>query len=309
MLDSYLERRDVALIHVLMRDSRATDQQISGITGMHVDEVAERTKGMMETGVIRSFTTKPSLVSLGAMSVIVFGKSRLSTLEEARDQLASNDRVAWVALSTGGRLYVALHLQDAKELTAQVRKVEAEAMLLRPIAAVRDLFGSQPNGHVYEQIEWDILRTLSKESRKPVEDISRELAISETEVVNYLDRLTKEGLLDFSIEFDPNQCANPMCLFHVETVEPFGLEERVRTVMERNAPALMFFNTYSNVRNLMTTMAMPQDFEDLRAIMRSLRGEGGFGYVEANPILSSCLMDTWRDKMVIEKGGLTRRKR
>jgi DNA-binding Lrp family transcriptional regulator len=194
-------------------------------------------------------------------------------------------------------------------LTAQVRKVEAEAMLLRPTAAVRDHFGSQPCGHVYEQIEWDILRSLSKDSRKPVEDISRELSISEGEVVDCLDRLTKEGLLDFSIEFDPNQCVNPMCLFHVETIEPFGLEERVRTVMERNAPALLFFNTYSNVRNLMTAMAVPHDFEDLRAMMRSMRGEGGFGYVEANPILSSCLMDTWRDKIVIEKSGLTRRKR
>ncbi len=309
MREGSLERRDVALLHVLMRDSRATEQQVCGITGMPQEEVAQRTEAMVEAGIIRSFTTKPSLTSLGAISVLVYGKSRLSTLEEAKDHLISNDRVAWAALSGAGRLYVALHLPDPKEKDAQLRKVEGEAMLLRPTAAVRDLFVSQPGVHEYDQLEWGIVRSLSKDSRKPVEDVARELGRAVEEVDGHLRRMMQNGLLDFSIEFDPNQCANPMCLFHVETIDPYALEDRVRMVMERNAPALLFFNTYSNVRQLMTTMAIPQDFEDLRSIMRSLRGEGGFGYVEANPILSSCLMDTWRDKMVMEKGGPARRKR
>jgi DNA-binding Lrp family transcriptional regulator len=309
MREGSLERRDVALLHVLMRDSRGTEQQVSGITGMTSEEVAKRTDAMMEAGVIRSFTTKPSLTSLGAISVLVYGKSRLSTIEEAKDQLISNDRVAWAALSGAGRLYVALHLIDLKEKDAQLRKVEGKAMLIRPSAAVRDLFCSRPCAHDYDQMEWGIVRSLSKDSRKPVEEVARELGRTVEEVDGRLRRMMQDGLLDFSIEFDPNQCANPMCLFHVETVEPHGLEDRVRTVMERNAPALLFFNTYSNVGNLMTAMALPQDFEDLRAIMRSLRREGGFGYVEANPILASCLMDTWRDRMIIEKGGPARRKR
>ena len=309
MREGNLERRDVALLHVLMRDSRATEQQICGITGMPSGEVAKRTEAMVEAGVIRSFTTKPSLTSLGAISVLVYGKSRLSTLEEAKDRLISNDRVAWAALSGAGRLYVALHLHDINEKDVQLRKVEGEAMLLRPTAAVRDLFGSQIGTHEYDQLDWGVVRSLSKDSRKPVEDVARDLGRTVEEVDGHLGRMMQNGLLDFSIEFDPNQCANPMCLFHVETIDPYALEDRVRMVMERNAPALLFFNTYSNVRQLMTTMAIPQDFEDLRSIMRSLRGEGGFGYVEANPILSSCLMDTWRDKMVMEKGGPARRKR
>lgn len=308
MREGSLERRDVALLHVLMRDSRATEQQVCGITGMTSGEVAKRTEAMMEAGVIRSFTTKPSLTSLGAISVLVYGKSRLSTIEEAKDRLISNDRVAWAALSGAGRLYVALHLQDLKEKDAQLRKVEGEAMLIRPTAAIRDLFGSRPFAHDYDQLDWGIVRSLSKDSRKPAEDIARELGRTVEEVDGRLSRMMQDGLLDFSIDFDPNQCANPMCLFHVETIDTYALEDRVRMVMERNAPSLLFFNTYSNVPQLMTTMALPQDFEELRGIMRSLRGEGGFGYVEANPIISSCLMDTWRDKMVIKEGGPTQRK-
>jgi DNA-binding Lrp family transcriptional regulator len=309
MRDGYLERRDVALLHVLMRDSRATDQQISVLTGMPMGEVMERTEGMVEAGVIRSFNTKPTLASLGATSVLVFGKSRLSSLEEAKDHLVANDRVAWAALATGGRLYVALHLTEAKEKDAQIRKVEADGMMLRPTAAVRDIFSYQEGPHEFSMLDWGIVRSLSKDSRKTLEDISEELSIPIKEAKVCLDGLMRDGVLDFSIELDPNQFANPMCLFHLETIEPFGLEERVRTMMERNAPSFLFFNTYSNVRQLLTTMAIPQDFEDLRNLMRSLRSEGGFGYVEANPILASCQLDTWRDKLIIGKGGPSRKKR
>jgi DNA-binding Lrp family transcriptional regulator len=307
MQNSYLERRDVALIHVLMRDSRASESQISNITGMPIEEVARRTEEMQEAGVIRYFTTKPSLVSLGATSIMLFGKSRLSTLEEARAQLESNENVAWVALSGGGRLYVALHLMDGHEKEAQVHRVEAEAMMLRPTVMVRDLFSKEMGPYAYSKEDWELVRSLSKDSRRSVDDIARGLGIPNEVVDARLQNLMRKGMLDFSIEFDPNQCHNPMCLFHVETVEPVGLEDRVRMVMERNAPALLFFNTYSNSRQ-MTTMALPQDFEELRGIMRSLRGEGGFGYVEANPILYSCLMDTWRDKMVRKEGGPVQRK-
>ena len=292
----------MALLHVLLRDSRATDQQISVLTGMPMAEVMERTDGMVEAGVVRSFNTKPTLASLGATSVFVFGKSRLSSLEEAKDHLVGNDRVAWAALATGGRLYVALHLEDAKEMDAQIRKVEADGMMLRPTAAVRDLFSFKEGPHEFSKLEWGIIRSLSKDSRKTVDDISREVSVPIGEAEKCLDGLMQDGLLDFSVELDPNQFANPMCLFHLETMEPLGLEDRVRNLMERSAPALLFFNTYSNIGQLLTTMAIPQDFEDLRGLMRSMRSEGGFGYVEANLILASCLMDTWRDKLVIGKG-------
>ena len=198
MREGNLERRDVALLHVLMRDSRATEQQVCGITGMPTGEVAGRTEAMVEAGVIRSFTTKPSLTSLGAISVLVYGKSRLSTLEEAKDHLITNDRVAWAALSGAGRLYVALHLPDPKEKDSQLRKVEGEAMLLRPTAAVRDLFGSQPSAHDYDQLEWGIVRSLSKDSRKPVDDIARELGRTLEEVDDRLGRMMQNSLLDCS---------------------------------------------------------------------------------------------------------------
>lgn len=292
----------MALLHVLMRDSRATDQQISVLTGMPMAEVVQRTEGMVETGVIRSFTTKPTLASLGATSVLVFAKSRLSSLEEAKNNLVGNDRVAWAALATGGRLYVALHLADEKEMGAQIRKVEGDGMMLRPTAAVRDLFSFREGRHEFSNLEWTIIRSLSKDSRKTVEDVAREVSAPSGEAEGCLDGLIQDGLLDFSVELDPNQFANPMCLFHLETIEPFGLEDRVRNLMERNAPALLFFNTYSNIGQLLTTMAIPQDFEDLRNLMRSLRSDGGFGYVEANPILASCLLDTWRDKLVFGRG-------
>jgi DNA-binding Lrp family transcriptional regulator len=309
MQDGYLERKDVTLIHVLLRDSRATDQQISLLTGLPSSEVAVRIESMMEAGVIRSFNTKPSLASLGAMSVLLFGKSRLSSMEEIKDHLLSNDRVAWAALSTGGRLYVAVHLVEGTEMDAQVRKVEADAMMLRPTAAVRDIYGFKEGTHEYSPLEWDIVRSLSKDSRKSVEEVAREVTVPVGEATKCLDELMENGSLDFSIALDPNQFANPMCMFHMETMDPFGLEDRVRNMMERNAPAFLFFNTYSNQRQLLTAMAIPQDFEDLRGLMRSLRSEGGFEYVDANPIIASCLLDTWRDKLVIGRGRPSRTRR
>jgi DNA-binding Lrp family transcriptional regulator len=307
MNGSYLDRSDVALLHLLLRDSRTSPEQMAEATGLQVGAISKRIEAMSLVGVIGKFTTKPSLVSIGASSILVWGKSRLNSLEDAMQMATANDRIAWLAHSTSGRFYVALHIQKAEELPDQIRKVEAEAMMLRPSYATRELFDADRGRYRYNSLDWRIIDRMREDSTMDTNDLALMLGAKHSEVEDRLERMLGSGALDLSIELDLNNISNPQCLFHLESLDPEGRQAAAGEIMTRHAPSLLFFNTYANMRQLCTSMAIAQDWDEIRDMARSFRERKEFPFVEVNPILSSVTLDTWRDKLVRSKAAGARK--
>lgn len=307
MKDSMLERNDIGVLQVLLRDSRASEQQIAEVVNIAPRGVEVRMENMVKEGVIRSMTAKPSLASLGARSVLVYGKSRLRSVEEAISHLGGNESVAWIAHSTGGRFYVALHLKKGEDIDPAVRSVERDAMMLRPTAAVRDLF-DLTGPYRYSSLDWRVMHSLKDDPRKDMHDVAIELGVAEAKVVDRFEKMVVNGVLDFSIDLDTNSVSNLLCMFHVESLHPDGTESAVEEIMTKHSPNILFFNTYSNMRHMLTAMAVVEDFEEVKAIVRSLQEREEFAYIEADPIISSTQLKTWRDKLIMKKGDPSLRK-
>ncbi|MFA5312115.1 MAG: winged helix-turn-helix transcriptional regulator [Methanomassiliicoccales archaeon] len=300
MKDSMLERNDIGVLQVLLRDSRASEQQIAEVVNIAPRGVEVRTENMIKEGVVRSMTTKPSLSSLGATSVLVYGKCRLRSVEQAIAQLGGNESIAWIAHSTGGRFYVAIHLKKGEDVGSAVSAVERDAMMLRPAAAVRDLF-DLTGTYRYSALDWRIIYSLRDDPRKDMHDVAIELGVAKAKVEERFERMLGNAVLDFSIDFDTNSISNMLCMFHIESLHPDGTDA-VEEIMTKHSPNILFFNTYSNMRHMLTATALVDDFEEVKAIMRSLQEREEFAYIEADPIISSALLRTWRDKLIMKKG-------
>lgn len=308
MQDDLLDHKDISLLHVLTRDSRGNDQQISDLSGLSIEEVGERIEVMVQAGVVRTFTTKPSLASLGAMSVMLFGPSRISHFDRLRERVSKDDRVAWLAHSTGGRIYLALHLRGLAEQEEAVSKVVDAAELIDPVIARRELFDPMRRSYPYGSADMRLINSLSTDSRRPLEEVAREVGEPLDLVEGRLHNMLQRSALDFSIDLDLNVVSNPACLFHLKVRRLVDLEGTVARLMREHAPSFLFFNTYSNHPDLITSMAILDDFEHMRRVFRSLQQEDAFSYVEANPLLHSLTLPTWRDKMLAERGTPTRKK-
>jgi DNA-binding Lrp family transcriptional regulator len=303
MKDSLLERDDIGLLEVLLRDSRTSRENIAEVTGIASKDVEVRTEKMFKEKVIRSMTTKPGLNSLGAKNVLVYGKSRMRSVEQAVAQLKGNDSVAWIAQSTGGRFYISLHLKKSEDIDAAVRAVERDAMMLRPVAAIRDLIDIM-GPYKYSALDWKIIFSLREDPRKDMHDVAVELGVAQGKVEARFKKMLEWGALDFSIDLDMSTFSNPLCIFHTESLDPGSAESDAEGLIKKHSPSILFFSSYSNMRQMMTATALAQDFEEVRAITRSFQELESFAYIEADPILWSVSLKTWRDKMIEKKGGM-----
>lgn len=302
MKDGKLDRSDISLLHILLRDSRATKEQMEEASGLSADVIGSRIDAMRQAGVIRRFTTKPTLACLEARSILVWGRSRLNSLHAGIQGTIEDDRVAWLAHSTSGRFYAALHLQKGDDLAVGLGRLEGEAMMIRPSHAERDLFTPGPERFMLKPLDWRIIGALREDPGISPEDISFQIDEDGDKVSERLEQLISSGALDFSIDLDLNSVSNPLAMLHLESLEPKKVKAAAEELMREHAPSILFFNTYSNMRQLTTALVLVQDWEELMSIVRSFQERPEFPFVEVSPILSSTSIETWRDKMVRKNG-------
>jgi len=296
MYGSVLERADIVLLQVLLRDSRASVAQLSEVTGIPEKDIPEMIARMREAGIIGDMTAKPSLHSLNARSVLVYGRSRLGSLYNLERALERNDNVGWMAMASGGTAYFALHLKEDADTEAEVRKAASETMMAQPRFLTRNLFDHGMGRHVYTPDDMRILKALYRDSNKDLGLVAKESGIGIRKVRERFDLMAGRGALDFAVDFFPDQCDNLLTMLRLEVVETRGLEEKVAWLMEVNAPYLMYFNTFAESQRTLMSMAIPESLGGLRAILRNFQESGAFGQVEADLLISSKIRDTWRDR-------------
>jgi DNA-binding Lrp family transcriptional regulator len=297
-----LDEVDVSLVHILLRDSRVGPDQLEEITGLDQGVIDERIAAMVRSGFLRRFTAKPSLVALGARSVLVWGKSRLRSLSDGLRAVEDDDRVAWIAHSASGRFYFALHLKSDDDLNERVSRLKNEAMMLRPSHGVRNLFGQEGGAMELTKLDWKVLGALAEDHTLTAEEIAPRIGKKESEVTASLEKLISAGAIEFSVDIDPNVVSNPLCLFHLESLEPDRVEVAAGELMQEHAPGLLFFNTFSNMPALTTAMLLGQGYEDILDLMRVIQERPEFPFFEVNPLLASTNVGTWRDTLLRKNG-------
>jgi DNA-binding Lrp family transcriptional regulator len=296
MYGSVLERADIVLLQVLLRDSRASTSQLSEVTGIPEKDIPEMIARMREADVIGDMTAKPSLHSLNARSVLVYGRSRLGSLYNLERALERNENVGWMAMASGGTAYFALHLREDADTEAEVRKAASETMMVHPKALTRNLFDHGMGRHVYTPDDMRILKALYRDSNKDLGQVAKESGVSIRKVRERFDLMAGRGALDFAVDFFPDHCDNLLTMLRLEVVDTRGLEEKVAWLMEVNAPYLMYFNTFAESQRTLMSMAVPESMGGLRAILRTFEESGAFGQVEADLLIGSTIRDTWRDR-------------
>ncbi len=314
MYGSVLERADIVLLQVLLRDSRASASQISEITGLAEERIPDMVAKMREAGIIGDMTAKPSLHSLHARSVLVYGRSRIGSLYDLEHALERNENVGWMAVASGGMAYLALHLKEDADTDKEVRRAASETMMAQPRALTRNLFDHGLGRHAYTPDDMRILKALNRDSNKDLGQVAKESGSKIGRIRERFEIMAGRGALDFAVDFFPDNCDNLLTMLRLEVVEPRGLEEKVAMLMEMNAPYLMFFNTFQESPRTVMSMAIPESIGGLRAILRNFEESGAFGQVEADLLIGSKIRDTWRDRSLrgldgVRTMGVTRRGR
>jgi len=299
-----MDRTDISLCLFLMSDSRAPYHELAAKLGLSINAVHKRIGALASMGIIRAFTAHPSLTSLGAISVWVYGRSEAAHPGDLRLRLGADDRTYWVANSGGSYLYVGGYLRDISELDGYVGFVKKEAEMINPTVGIIPS-GIRTTKESLKPLDFQILASLRKDSRKPATDVAAEVNASAKTVHRRLEWMLEKGLVEFTIDWYPDASNDIVALCHVDVAEGSDRTKVLEALRERFGENILVWVLFSNLPNQIVLFLWTNSMKQMEDLRVSIAGAEGAGPVMLNVLQIGYMFDTWRDRLVLEKTGRT----
>jgi len=304
-----MDQTDFMLCLLLLSNSRLPYSDLAGQLGLSVNAVHKRVQALKESGVIRAFTAKISLSALEGSVAVIFGSSEASPGEELIKKLQSNDSTYWVGVAGGNYLYIGAYLRNISQLESYVAFAKNEAKMPNPtvgivVGAEKPLSNLEKSLH---KLDYQIICALSKDSRKVVPDIAEELGVSAKTVRRRLSRMVQGNLIELSMEWYPDKSNDIITMIHLD-LKASTDKSKASDVLKKYFPNVMFLWQFSNLPNFILSFAWTNSMKELQDLCTRLEGEESFERIVPHVLYTGYITDTWRDKLVIEKGVPTVRK-
>jgi DNA-binding Lrp family transcriptional regulator len=293
-----MDSTDIKLCLFLLSNSRTPYHELAGRLGLSINAVHKRIRGMVEVGIIRTFTARVSLVSLRATTVWVFGRSVADHPSEAHLRLRKNDSIYWVANSGGGYVYVGGYLRDISELDSFVSFVKREGEIEEPSVGILPLSASHPRESLHP-LDYQILASLRKDSRKSATDVASEVRASAKTVHRRLERMIENGLVDFSMEWYPDVSNDIVSICHVEVARGFSRPEVLSALKQSFAQNILVDMIFGNLPNQLTLFLWTNSMRQMDHLREGIGRAKGVGSVTLNILQIGYMFDTWVDQLTI----------
>ena len=292
-----MDRTDVSLCLALMTNSRTPYHELASEFGISINAVHKRIASMMKMGIIRTFTAHPSLVSLGVVSVWVYGRSEAEHPGDLHTILSTNDHTYWVANSGGGFIYVGGYLRDISELDEYVAFVKGLGEISDPTVGIVPSPGRRLKESL-RPLDSQILASLLKDSRKPVTDVASEVNASAKTVHRRLEWMVEKQLADFTIEWYPDASNDIISLCHVEVAPRFDRQKVLESLREKFSPNILVEIFFSNMPNAVVIFMWTNSMKQMEDLRESIGEVEGVKAVMLNVLQIGYIFKTWRDKLV-----------
>jgi DNA-binding Lrp family transcriptional regulator len=296
-----MDRTDVSLCLFLMTNSRTPYHELAARLGLSINAVHKRIAAMANLGIIRAFTAHPSLASLGALSVWIYGRSEATHPGDLRLRLNADDRTYWVANSGGAYVYVGGYLRDISELDEYVGFVKKESEMSSPTVGIIPSMGRRSEKETLKPLDYQILASLKKDSRKPATDIAVEVNASAKTVHRRLEWMLEKGLVEFTIDWYPDASNDIVSLCHVEVAQGHDRMEMLEALKGQFGQNILVWVLFSNLPNQIVLFLWTNSMKQMEDLRERVAGAEGAGSVMLNVLQIGYMFDTWRDVLVLDK--------
>jgi DNA-binding Lrp family transcriptional regulator len=304
-----MDKTDIVLCQLLLGNSRLSYSALADTLNLSVTAVHKRIQELTASGVIRKFTAKLSLYQLEAVHVLIFGSSKLNSLQNLPSKLKANGLVYWLAVGGGNYLYIGIYLRSIGELESLIDFVKETAEMPELTVGITTSPVLPHSGQTMENrtlypLDYQIIRSLKNNSRKVLSDVAEELGVSAKTIRRRLTRMMKYGLTELSIEWYPDASNDISSLIHLST-KPETEKNVMSKLLKKYAPNMVFYWSFSNIPNTFIAMVWTRTVRDLQRIRENLENESNLQSVAANILATGYIFKTWRDKLLEEKGNVS----
>jgi DNA-binding Lrp family transcriptional regulator len=295
-----MDRIDVSLCIFLMTNSRTPYHELAAKLGLSINAVHKRISAMTNSGIIRTFTAHPTLASLGAVPVWIFGRSEAAHPSDAHLRLNADDRTYWVANSGGGYIYVGGYLRGISELDEYVAFVKGEGEMTDPTVGIIPSMTNRFPKEVLRPLDYQILASLRKDSRKPVSEVATEVKASAKTVHRRLERMMEKSLIEFSIDWYPDASNDIIALSHIEIAQRTNRQEALEALRQRFPQNVLVDVLFSNLPGLIVLFMWTNSMKQMEDLRERLGKVEGVRSVMLNVLQIGYMFDTWRDELALK---------
>jgi DNA-binding Lrp family transcriptional regulator len=295
-----VDKADVILCQMLLTNSRLSYRELAEKLNLSVTAVHNRIQILIDMGIIRRFTARPSILAQNAIHILLIGNTKADNIRELSPKLQKHGSIYWLAVGGGNVLYIGAYLKDIGELEELVSFVKENAQLPElTVGITRSPIPPNLKSLNFEtnlcELDYKIIKSLKNDSRKPIAEVAEEISVSTKTVRHRLDRMTKNFLIELSIDWFPDASNDIISAFHVHLKD--GADKNTTNlIMGKNYPNTLFYWGFSNLPNMFLFMTWSPTSRDVKDLREKIEQQDGVRSVAPNIIFTGYVFETWRDK-------------
>jgi len=294
-----MDETDLIILRKLLDNSRLTYRELAELTDMAVSTIHKRINTLIEDDVILGFIARPSIIALKSLLVTIFGTSNAKSLNAVSKELGQNENVVSVATASGKMMYISGFLRDISALRDHSAYISKTAEMSEPTVGIIDVpYITLPEP--LTTIDYKIIKSLNRDSRKPITDVADDVGVSTKTVKKRLDRMIENNLVEFSIEWSDKAENNLTTGFHLHLNEGTDIDSTSKHLFEKYNQNTIACIAFSNIPNLIIMFTWTKDTQKSYEIQEKLQNEG-FRDVIPHLIISTDYYESWVDKLVRSK--------
>lgn len=298
-----MDKTDISLCVLLMANSRTPYHELAARFGLSINAVHKRIGALMDSGIIRAFTARPSLIALGALTVWIYGRSEAARPADVHLRLNADDRTYWVANSGGGYVYVGGYLRGLSELDDYVAFVKKEGEIDEPTVGIIPQYPNPFPREELQPLDYQILASLRKDSRKPVSEVATEVRASAKTVHRRLERMMEKYLIDLGMDWYPDASNDIVSLCHVEIAQHSDRSKVLAALRQNFQQSILVEVLFSNLPNSLVLFLWTNSMKQMEDLREAVGKVEGVRSVMLNVLQIGYMFDTWRDKLVLKEAG------
>jgi DNA-binding Lrp family transcriptional regulator len=286
---------------LLLTNSRASYRELADKLGLSVTAVHNRIQALIDQGVIRKFTAGLSILAQNAIHILIIGSSKTTAIPSLKAKLEKQGSIYWLAVAGGNVLYVGAYLRHIAELDGLVRFVRENAEMPEPTVAITA--SPIPPGMLNLKLQtklcdldYKIIRSMKDNSRKPIADIAAEIGVSAKTVRRRLNYMQKNFLIQFSIEWFPDESNDIISIFHVH-FKADANRSAADLILQKHYPNTMFYWSFTNIPGNYVFLVWTPTSKELREIRENFEAEASIQSVAPNVIYTGYIIPCWRDEI------------
>ena len=291
-----MDELDFFFIKKLFMNSRLTYRELAEMSNLSVSAVHKRIKNLEDEGIIKAYIARPSLFALKSLWVMIFGISKARSMNLVSKELGSHENVNFVGIAGRKSLTISNFLRDISELQELGSFVSTAAQISEPFIGIKNL-PYITNPEILTTIDYKILKTLNKDARKPITDIADDVGLSSKTVRKRLDRMYKNNLATFTIEWKPLSTASYLVMFDISLNGGSDLKSTIQYVNQKYSQNLVSCYSYTNIPNRITMETWTKTAQEAQNIKKSLQNEE-FKDILPHISLSGDYYDCWIDQFL-----------